>query len=66
MKIFVAEASGVVGAQLVPELVGAGHQVVAMTGTASKRDGLRQEQCPARCRGAGGRAGVARRSTRRG
>ena len=41
MKVFVAGASGVLGAQLVPELVAAGHQVVAMTRTASKQDGLR-------------------------
>jgi 2-alkyl-3-oxoalkanoate reductase len=41
MKVFVAGASGALGAQLVPELVAAGHRVVAMTKTASKRDGLR-------------------------
>ncbi|HSK89856.1 MAG TPA: NAD(P)-dependent oxidoreductase [Euzebyales bacterium] len=41
MKIFVAGASGVLGVQLVPMLVAAGHQVVAMTRTASKQDGLR-------------------------
>ena len=41
MKVFVAGASGALGAQLVPELVAAGHQVVAMTKTASKQDGLR-------------------------
>jgi 2-alkyl-3-oxoalkanoate reductase len=40
MKVFVAGASGALGAQLVPELVAAGHQVVAMTRTASKQDGL--------------------------
>jgi 2-alkyl-3-oxoalkanoate reductase len=41
MKIFVAGASGALGAQLVPDLVAAGHQVVAMTRTASKQEGLR-------------------------
>jgi nucleoside-diphosphate-sugar epimerase len=41
MKVFVAGASGALGAQLVPKLVAAGHQVVAMTRTASKQDGLR-------------------------
>ena len=41
MKVFVAGATGALGAQLVPELVAAGHQVVAMTRTASKQDGLR-------------------------
>ena len=41
MKVFVAGASGALGVQLVPELVAAGHQVVAMTRTASKQDGLR-------------------------
>src|SRR5215204_3698731 len=41
MKIFVAGASGALGAQLVPQLVAAGHQVVGMTRTASKQDGLR-------------------------
>jgi nucleoside-diphosphate-sugar epimerase len=41
MKVFVAGASGALGAQLVPELVAAGHEVVAMTRTASKQDGLR-------------------------
>jgi nucleoside-diphosphate-sugar epimerase len=40
MKVFVAGASGALGAQLVPELVDAGHEVVAMTRTSSKRDAL--------------------------
>ena len=31
MKVFVAGASGALGAQLVPQLVAAGHQVVGMT-----------------------------------
>ena len=42
MKVFVAGASGALGAQLVPKLVAAGHQVVAMTKTPSKQDGLRE------------------------
>jgi 2-alkyl-3-oxoalkanoate reductase len=41
MKVFVAGASGALGTQLVPQLVAAGHQVVAMTRTASKQDELR-------------------------
>jgi len=41
MNVFVAGASGALGLQLVPQLVAAGHQVVAMTRTASKQDGLR-------------------------
>ena len=41
MRVFVAGASGALGAQLVPELVDAGHQVVAMTRTPSKRGELR-------------------------
>jgi 2-alkyl-3-oxoalkanoate reductase len=41
MKVFVAGASGALGVQLVPKLVAAGHQVVALTRTASKQDGLR-------------------------
>ena len=42
MKVFVAGASGALGGELVPELVAAGHEVVAMTRTASKQDGLRE------------------------
>ena len=41
MKVFVAGASGALGMQLVPQLVAAGHEVTAMTRTASKQDGLR-------------------------
>jgi nucleoside-diphosphate-sugar epimerase len=41
MKVFVAGASGALGLQLVPQLVSAGHDVVAMTKTASKQDRLR-------------------------
>src|ERR687896_106931 len=41
MKVFVAGASGALGVQLVPQLVAAGHEVVAMTRTPSKQDGLR-------------------------
>ena len=40
MKVLVAGASGVLGAQVVPELVAGGHDVVAMTRTPSKRDWL--------------------------
>jgi nucleoside-diphosphate-sugar epimerase len=41
MKVFVAGASGALGAQLVPQLVATGHEVVGMIRTASKQDGLR-------------------------
>src|ERR671917_44471 len=41
MKVFVAGGSGALGVHLLPELVAAGHQVVAMTKTASKQDRLR-------------------------
>lgn len=41
MRVFLAGASGALGAQLVPLLVADGHQVVAMTKTASKQDALR-------------------------
>jgi nucleoside-diphosphate-sugar epimerase len=41
MKVFVAGASGALGVQLVPELVAAGHDVVAMTRTPAKQDMLR-------------------------
>ena len=41
MKVFVAGASGALGMQLVPQLVLAGHDVVAMTKTPSKQDRLR-------------------------
>jgi nucleoside-diphosphate-sugar epimerase len=37
MKVFVAGATGVMGRQLVPRLVAAGHDVVGMTRTASKQ-----------------------------
>lgn len=40
MRIFVAGASGALGAQLVPDLVARGHQVTAMTRTPSKQDWL--------------------------
>jgi len=42
MKIFVAGGSGVIGRQLVPRLVAAGHQVYGMTRDESKRDLLSQ------------------------
>lgn len=41
MKVFVAGATGVLGRELVPQLVARGHEVVGMTMTASKQDGLR-------------------------
>ena len=41
MRVFVAGATGALGVQLVPMLVAAGHEVVGMTRTASKQDGLR-------------------------
>jgi 2-alkyl-3-oxoalkanoate reductase len=42
MKVFVAGATGALGRQLVPQLVARGHEVVGMTKTASKQDGLRE------------------------
>src|SRR5687767_1367512 len=41
MKVFVAGATGVLGRELVPQLVARGHEVFGMTRTASKQDGLR-------------------------
>jgi 2-alkyl-3-oxoalkanoate reductase len=41
MKVFVAGASGVVGAHLVPELIRRGHRVVGTTRTTQRVDGLR-------------------------
>jgi len=41
MKILVAGATGALGKQLVPRLVAAGHEVVGMTRSESKRDTLR-------------------------
>jgi nucleoside-diphosphate-sugar epimerase len=41
MKVFVAGATGVLGRELVPQLVARGHEVVGMTRSASKRDLLR-------------------------
>jgi nucleoside-diphosphate-sugar epimerase len=41
MKVFVAGATGVLGRELVPRLVARGHEVVGMTRSASKQDGLR-------------------------
>jgi 2-alkyl-3-oxoalkanoate reductase len=41
MKVFVAGATGVLGRALVPQLVARGHEVVGMTRTAAKQDGLR-------------------------
>jgi 2-alkyl-3-oxoalkanoate reductase len=41
MRVFVAGASGALGAHLLPLLVADGHEVVAMTRTAAKEDRLR-------------------------
>jgi nucleoside-diphosphate-sugar epimerase len=41
MKVFIAGASGALGTHLIPDLVAAGHDVVAMTRTPAKQDGLR-------------------------
>jgi 2-alkyl-3-oxoalkanoate reductase len=41
MKVFVAGATGVLARALVPQLVARGHEVVGMTRTASKQEGLR-------------------------
>jgi nucleoside-diphosphate-sugar epimerase len=41
MKVFVAGATGVLGRELLPQLVARGHEVVGMTRTASKQDELR-------------------------
>jgi nucleoside-diphosphate-sugar epimerase len=41
MKIFVAGATGVLGRELVPQLVGRGHEVIGMTRSASKQDLVR-------------------------
>ena len=41
MRVFVAGATGVVGRQLVPQLIAAGHQVTATTRSAGKVAGLR-------------------------
>jgi len=40
MRIFVAGATGAIGRQLVPRLLGAGHQVVGMTRSESKQSAL--------------------------
>jgi nucleoside-diphosphate-sugar epimerase len=42
MKVFVAGATGAIGKQLVPRLVGAGHDVTGMTRSESKRAMLRE------------------------
>jgi 2-alkyl-3-oxoalkanoate reductase len=41
MKVFVAGATGALGKQLVPQLVGRGHEVVGMTRSAAKQDFVR-------------------------
>lgn len=40
MRVFVAGATGAIGQQLVPRLVDAGHEVVAMTRDAGKQDSM--------------------------
>jgi nucleoside-diphosphate-sugar epimerase len=42
MRVFVAGASGVIGVRLVPLLVAAGHEVVGMTRSPGKQEGLRE------------------------
>jgi nucleoside-diphosphate-sugar epimerase len=42
MKVFVAGATGVIGRELVPQLVARGHEVVGMTRSASKQDLVRR------------------------
>ncbi len=47
MKVFVAGATGVLGRELVPQLVSRGHEVVGMTRSASKQDLVRSlGACP--------------------
>jgi nucleoside-diphosphate-sugar epimerase len=47
MKIFVAGATGVLGRQVIPQLVGRDHEVVGMTRSASKQDLVRRlGACP--------------------
>ena len=41
MQVFVAGATGAIGTQLIPQLVAAGHDVVGMTRSPAKTDGLR-------------------------
>ena len=50
MRVLVAGSTGAMGRQLVPRLVGAGHEVHGMTRSESKRALLRGAGC-----GAGGR-----------
>jgi nucleoside-diphosphate-sugar epimerase len=42
MRVFVAGATGVIGKQLVPRLVAAGHEVQGMTRSESKQAMLRE------------------------
>jgi 2-alkyl-3-oxoalkanoate reductase len=42
VKVFVAGAGGVVGRHLIPQLIGAGHEVVAMTRSPGKTSRLRE------------------------
>ncbi len=41
MKVFVAGATGVMGRHLIPQLAARGHEVVGMTRSGSKQDGVR-------------------------
>jgi nucleoside-diphosphate-sugar epimerase len=50
MIILVAGATGALGKQLVPRLLAAGHQVVGMTRSQSKRDALRDRRHASRRR----------------
>jgi nucleoside-diphosphate-sugar epimerase len=43
MKVFVAGATGAIGTQLLPRLVGKGHDVVGMTRSESKQDAVRAQ-----------------------
>jgi nucleoside-diphosphate-sugar epimerase len=43
MRVFVAGATGAIGAQLIPRLVAAGHEVTGMTRTPGKQDAIRMQ-----------------------
>ncbi len=43
MRVFLAGATGVIGQRLVPVLLGAGHEVTAMTRSAQRAQGLREQ-----------------------
>ena len=48
MKVFVVGATGVVGRQLVPQLVAREHEVVGMTSRADKAELLGSDACGCR------------------